>query len=121
MLNVNKWLADALAAGGIHLPACEEPMLRQVSGSYITWEHGETTTLRASGIPYEQRYRVTLLLWLTPDDLWQSWLMDITAALMRFDTESSVTCYVGMSRGARDVPEVGRKLVQLEVQLVDRM
>lgn len=122
MLNVNKYIADALHAGEIDIPACEEPMRESVSGAYITWEHGDADTLQASGEPYEQRFRVTLLIWLTPEEMdWRVLLTQIQRALVLYDGTPGVSCYIGESRGARDVPQLNRKLVQLEVQIVDRM
>lgn len=122
MLNINKYIADALAAGGVELPACEEPMLRVESGHYITWEQGHVDTLRASGEPYEQRCRVMVNLWLTADELdGHAWLSRIQRALALYDGIPGVSCYIGDSQGARDVPQMNRKLVQMEVQIVDRM
>lgn len=122
MLNVNRYISDALAAGGITLPASEEPMREHVSGAYITWEHGNSDTFRASGVPYEQRYRVTLLIWLMPEEMdSRALLVQVQRALALYDAMPGVSCYIGVSRGARDVPELNRKLVQLDVQIVDRM
>ena len=122
MLNINKYIADALAAGGVDLPACEEPIRRAESGHYITWEQGKVDTLRASGEPYEQRCRVTLNLWLASDEMnWRIWLSRIQRALALYDTTPGVCCYIGDCSGAVDVPELNRKLVRLSIQIVDRM
>ena len=121
MLNVNKYLGDALAAGGINLPAAEEPMTKQIIGSYITWEHGDVVQLMASGISFETRYKLTLLIWLATEDTdWQELTTRVGSALEKYNAIQSVQCGVSLVRGAQDVPKLNRKLVQMSVLIADR-
>lgn len=121
MLNVNKYLGDALAAGGISLPAAEEPVTKKISGSYITWEHGDVVRLMASGVSFETRHKLTLLIWVAPEDTdWQELTAGVGRALEQYVGVPDVQCVVSLIKGAQDVPELNRKLVQLSVLIADR-
>lgn len=123
MLNVNKWLARALAAGGIELDCSEEPMRKNVGDKpYITWEHGKAVTRYAGGEPFETHYPVRMYLWLPPTaESWQETLAAMEKAVALYGGDEAVACYIQGSTGATDAPAINRKAVQLELILVERL
>ena len=122
MLNVNKWLADALAAGDVELKCSEEPMLDNVGDSpYITWEHGKIRVDRASGVVFREHFEVNLFLWLPADEKpWQGILQLVERALVLYDGIPGVCCYISSATGALEAAVIGRKVVQLGLLIEDR-
>lgn len=123
MLNVNKWLSDALAVGGVELDCSEEPMRKNVGEKpYITWEHGTSVPRYAGGDVFENHYPVRLYLWLPPTtESWQEILAAMEKAVALYDGNQAVACYIRGSTGATDAPAIGRKAVQLDLTIVERL
>ena len=123
MLNVNKWLADALASGGIELKCSEEPMRENVGNStYITWEHGTAVHQFASGVPYEMHHPVRLYIWMMPCvEAWQALLSSVESALNGYHADPSVSCCIRSHVGAVDAPTIGRKAMQIDLTIVERL
>ena len=122
MLNVNKWLADALAAGGVDLDCSEEPMRKNVGDvPYITWEHGKITTDSASGQVYRRCHEVNMLIWVPAGEvLWQDMLQAVENALTQYKDVPGIECHNLEDVGALEAVAIGRKVVQLKLLVEDR-
>ena len=123
MLNVNKWLADALAAGGVELKCSEEPMRENVGDNpYITWEHGASVPRYSGGEVFENHYPVRMYLWLPPtSEAWQPTLAAMQKAVALYDGDPAVACYIRGTTGATDAPAINRKAVQMDLLIVERL
>lgn len=117
-MDVNKVMAEALQAGGLTCPMCEDPYQGNADGTYITWAHLSTEVRCSSGTPFMRTHRLQMNLWFDPED--RAWRMQRDAASAAIDlclgrgTEN----VRGMSyalRGLEDMPDIDRKKTSMMV------
>lgn len=120
-MDVNKVLAEALEAGGLTCPMCEEPYQGNAQGTYITWEHLGTEERFCSGKVYRRTHRLQLTLWFDPDDRgWRQTRDAASLAIGLYAGRSSSGAVQGMAyglRGLEDVPAIERKRTSMMVVL----
>lgn len=127
MLDVSGYLAEQLRAFGINIPACEEPMLAEPDGPYVTWAEDACREYCASGEVYKRVYCLTLTLWFPVDyGDWRKLLWDIADAVdggldNRTSVLPGVTARAFGMTGAEDVPAIRRKCARMQVHVHERV
>lgn len=123
MLDVSKYLAERLKAAGIPYPACEEPMLEEQAGPYVTWAVGTCKERWASGRAYERVYPVSVTLWFPLE--FSDWRQALWAIADALDggvdagraAEKGVRCYSYGITGAEDAPTIGRRCARVSARV----
>lgn len=127
MIDVSAYLSEQLQHFGITIPACEEPMLAEPEGPYVTWAEDGVREYRASGEVYKRVYLLTLTLWFPADyGDWRNLLWDIADAVdggldHRTSVQSNVTARAFGMTGAEDVPAIRRKCARMQVHVHERV
>lgn len=124
MLNVNEFLAKALASGGIDLPASEDPMREPVKGgAYITWQQGRTEETFASGEPVMRKYPMTVCLWVQDDSVdWRQIRDGMADAINSYDAEfPRVDALARGLTGAQSVSTFNGRVVSMQVTVWERL
>lgn len=117
MVDINIYLSEALAAGGITCPACEAPWRGNAPGPYITWEQRSMKDIHASGVLCI-RQRLLLVNVYVPLDMpgWRQLQESVACAINEFRhyAPAMVSGASGLT-GAVDVPSIGRRCAQMLV------
>ncbi len=120
MTDINALMARALLAGGITLPACEDPMRGDVEGdAYITWTHEGTRELWASGERFQRRSGLQVTLWILSDSVDWIALRDQVFTALDGYRESGASILVDGYSGAQGWDVAQGREIGLQAIVVD--
>lgn len=122
MTDINALMARALLAGGITLPACEDPMRGDVAGdAYITWTHEGTRETWASGERVQRRSGLQVTLWILSDSVDWIALRDRIFAALDGYREGGASILVAGYSGAQGWDAVQGREISLQAIIVDNL